>query len=304
MRKCIFTVILLLFLLSGLTGGVHLLYAQQKRIYNDGVIDYVPLSASFVLSADDQESTLDVIQYSVDGNPVTIYSDPISFDTEGRHFIAWRAIDKTGNISEERIKPVIVDGTPPEGIASVDGASFISGDNIYITTNSAVVLWAEDDLSGVDNIYVKLDDGKFFPYRKPLVVTKEGLHTAEAYSVDNVGNSTPVYIVQGYVDSTAPNVRIMTKKKFITVGREKYTSRDNEYTVSASDAIAGVGEILVSLDGSEFVNYSGPFKIQIPGKHTLGAKAVDNLGNVSAVASVKFFVDVVPPETSLGTTLD
>lgn len=304
MRKCFFSVILLLFLLSGLSNGVHLLYAQQKRIYNDGIIDYVPLSASFVLSADDQESTLDVIQYSVDGNPVAIYSDPIGFETEGRHFIAWRAIDKTGNISEERIKPVIVDGTPPEGIASVDGAAFISGDNIYITTNSAVILWAEDDLSGVDNIYVKLDDGDFMPYMEPMVVAGEGLHTAEAYAVDNVGNSTPVYIVQGYVDSTAPDVRIVTKKKFVTVGREKYTSKDNEYTVTASDAIAGVGEILVSLDGSEFVNYSGPFKIQIPGEHTLGAKAVDNLGNVSSADTVTFFVDVVPPETTLGTTLD
>jgi hypothetical protein len=304
MRKCFFTVILLLFLLSGLSNGIHLLYAQQKRIYNDGVIDYVPLSASFVLSAEDQESTLDVIQYSVDGNSIAIYSDPISFETEGRHFIAWRAIDKTGNISEERIKPVIVDGTPPEGIASVDGAAFMSGDNIYITTSSAVILWAEDNLSGVDNIYVKLDDGAFFPYVKPMVIAEEGLHTAEAYAVDNVGNTTPVYIVQGYVDSTAPNVRIVTKKKFVTVGREKYTNKDNEYTVTASDAIAGVGEILVSLDGSDFFNYSGPFKIQIPGEHTLGAKAVDNLGNVSSVDTVTFFVDVVPPETTLGTTLD
>jgi hypothetical protein len=99
-------------------------------------------------------------------------------------------------------------------------------------------------------------------------------------------------------------VRIVTKKKFVTVGREKYTNKDNEYTVTASDAIAGVGEILVSLDGSDFFNYSGPFKIQIPGEHTLGAKAVDNLGNVSSVDTVTFFVDVVPPETTLGTTLD
>jgi hypothetical protein len=304
MRKCFFTVILLLFLLSGLSNGVNLLYAQQKRIYNDGVIDYVPLSASFVLSAEDLESTLDVIQYSVDGGSVSIYTEPIRFNTEGRHFIAWRAIDKTGNVSEERIKPVIVDGTPPDGIASVDGPAYIGDDGLFITTNTAVILWAEDDLSGVDNIYVKFDDGKFFPYMEPLVITEEGFHTAEAYAVDNVGNSTPIYVVQGYVDSTGPRVSINTKKKFVVVGNKNYTSKDNEYTVLARDEISGTEDILVSLDGSSFVSYSGPFKIQKPGLHTLRVKAVDNLGNESSIVRTSFYVDVVPPKTTLGTTLN
>jgi hypothetical protein len=295
---------LLLFLVCGLSGGVHTLYAQQKRIYNDGVIDYVPLSASFILSAEDMESTLDVIQYSVDGGSVEIYTDPISFATEGRHFIAWRAIDKTGNISDERIKPVIVDGSPPEGIASVDGPAYLSDNKLYLTTSTAIILWAEDDLSGVNSIYVKFDDGDFFPYLQPMVVPEEGFHTAEAYAVDNVGNSTPVYVVQGYVDSTGPTVQINTKKKFVVVAQKNYTSKDNEYTIVASDEIAGTRDIFVSLDGSEFVSYSGPFKVQIPGLHKLMVKAVDKLGNESPTVQTSFLVDVVPPKTTLGTTLN
>ncbi len=300
MKKRLFSMLLLIFLLS----GVHLLLAQEKRIYNDGIIDYVPLSASFALSAEDFESTLDEIQFSVDGNPVEIYSEPISFTTEGRHFIAYRALDLTGNISDEKIYSVVVDGTPPEGLATVDGPAFMKGEHVYLTANSAVILWAEDNLSGVDKIYIRLDDGKFIHYSKPLFVIGEGYHTAEAYAVDNVGNTTPTYIVQGYVDSSPPEVRIVPKEDFIVVGGGNYTNRDNVYTISTYDAIAGTREILVSLDGSDFVSYTDSFKIQISGRHTVSAKAVDNLGNESSKISITFFVDVVPPKTKLGTSLD
>jgi hypothetical protein len=61
---------------------------------------------------------------------------------------------------------------------------------------------------------------------------------------------------------------------------------------------------MVSFDGSEFVTYSGAFKVQIPGYHTIRAKAVDLLGNESNPTELSFHVDVKPPEAKMGVTLE
>ncbi|MFW6181233.1 MAG: OmpL47-type beta-barrel domain-containing protein, partial [Spirochaetota bacterium] len=129
-------------------------------------------------------------------------------------------------------------------------------------------------------------------------------HTATAYAVDNVGNRTPDFEVAGYVDNTAPEVSIQPEEDFVVVEGSNYTNRQNQFRVTASDRYAGVREVLVSLDGSEYVTYTGPFKVQLAGRHILRATAVDNLGNRAEPVSVEFFVDVVPPDTSMGVSVD
>ncbi len=295
---------LIFFLVLFLFGTIHIFFGEEKRIYNDGVIDYVPLEASFVLDAWDKKSSLKNIQYSVDGAPIKNYYAPISFTTEGRHVIVYRAFDKTGNVSNEKIYSVIVDGTAPEGLVSVEGPVFINDKKIYLTRKSAIILWAEDNLSGVDAIYVKLDDGKFIAYTKPVFISKEGFHKGRAYAVDNVGNKTATYVMSGYVDNTPPEVEIVTKKAFVTSSNENYTNKDNVYSCTSYDSISGIKEILISLDDSKYVPYTAPFKIQIPGFHTLKAKARDNLGNESYPVEIEFYVDVVPPDTTLGTSIE
>jgi len=278
--------------------------AQEKRIYNDGVIDYAPITASFMLSADDTESTLKEIQYSIDGSPLETYTGPINFNSEGRHIIVYRAVDMTGNISPEKIYSVVVDATPPEGLVSVKGPSMIRENRVYITENTSIVLWAEDNLSGVNTIYVQLDGGGYLPYTGPVFIVEEGMHRAEAYAVDNVGNRSETYIVEGYVDNTPPQVRIVTEEEFVKVDGKNFTNRDNVYYIDFSDNISGTKEVLVALDGSDFVTYTGPFRVQIPGKHILQAKGVDYLGNESLPVAVEFYVDVAPPSSRLGTAVE
>jgi len=65
-----------------------------------------------------------------------------------------------------------------------------------------------------------------------------------------------------------------------------------------------VRNILVSLDGSEYVAYTSPFMVQAPGRHVLRAKAVDNLGNESSFRELTFFTDVTPPEATMGASVE
>jgi len=276
------------------------LYAQEPRIFNDGSIDYAPITASFVLSAQDDESNLKEIQYSIDGTDFMIYENPISFNNEGRHIIVYRAIDQAGNISSERIYSVIIDATAPDGAVSVKGPAYIKDGKIYITSHTQVILWAEDKLSGVDSIYVGLDNAGYMPYTAPVTISEEGEHTASAYSVDNVGNKTGVYALKGYIDNSSPSVNIEHSEDFVVVKGINYTNKNNEFSIVASDNLSGVKTILVSLDNSSFVEYTSPFKVQLAGKHTLKVKAIDNLGNESDPASLEFYVDVKPPKATIG----
>ena len=279
---------------------VPYLYAQEPRIYNDGSIDYAPITASFVLSAEDSESNLKEIQYSVDGSDFLIYQNPITFNSEGRHIIVYRAIDQAGNISSEKIYSVIIDSTAPDGAVSVEGPVYINGNDVYITSDTQIILWAEDKLSGVDSIYVSLDNSEYMPYTEPVSINEEGKHTASAYAMDNVGNKTDVYSLIGYVDNSAPVVKIKQSEDFVVINGTNYTNKNNEFSIVASDNLSGVKKIEVSLDGSPFVEYTTPFKIQYAGKHVIEAKAIDNLGNESTPVSIEFYVDVKPPETTIG----
>lgn len=294
---------LIVFILLFSFCSAYTILGQEKRIYNDGVIDYVPITATFILTAEDFESTLKEIQYSVDGSPFVKYENPISFTTEGRHIISYRALDRTDNISVEKIYSVVIDATPPKGVVSVEGPSFMRGDYVYITQNTQVILLAEDNLSGVDVVYVQVDEGDYIAYTDALAIPEEGPHTIRTYAVDNVGNKTTEITIKGYVDNAPPGVQIVPKNDFVVVGDQNYTNKMNEYTVSAEDDFSGTRDVLVSLDGGKYFYYIEPFKIQTAGAHTVTAKAVDNLGNESALTELTFFVDVVPPTTTFGTTI-
>ncbi|MBN2323840.1 MAG: hypothetical protein JXQ30_08900 [Spirochaetes bacterium] len=300
MKKALTAAILGVFLLV----SAQLSLGQEKRIYNDGVIDYVPLTANFVLEAWDKDSSLKKIEFSVDGSPLREYTTPLTFGSEGRHVIVYRAIDDTGNISGERIYSVIVDGSPPEGLVSVDGPVFYKEGDYFLTKESNVVIWAEDDLSGVDTIWVSIDGGEYRVYQGKVTIENEGHHTASSYAVDNVGNRSSAYSVSGYVDNTPPAVKILSRDPFVFVSGKNYTNRKNEFRVIATDKISGTGGVWVSLDNSEWFAYSGPFRVQIPGFHSLRAKARDMLMNESDTAEVTFFVDTAPPEATLGTSVE
>jgi hypothetical protein len=300
MRKWILVIFISIFLL----GALQLVTGQEMRIYNDGVIDYVPAAASFVLNAEDMESSLKEIQYSIDGSPLKVYTGPISLTQEGRHVIVYRALDKAENISSEKIYPVIVDASPPEGYVTINGPVIVKGSSYYITGKSSVVIWAEDGLSGVDAVWYSLDDGDFREYTNPVSIQREGQHTASVYAVDNVGNRTEIFSVTGYVDNSPPEVSIEPRRPFVEAGGKRYTNRENEYTIASDDAYVGTSIIMVSFDGSEFVTYKGAFKVQVPGYHTIQAKAVDLLGNESNPTELSFYVDVKPPEAKMGVTLE
>jgi hypothetical protein len=55
-------------------------------------------SAKLTISASDPQSVAS-IEYSLDGQPYTAYTGPVTIDQPGRHTVQYRATDKAGNTS-------------------------------------------------------------------------------------------------------------------------------------------------------------------------------------------------------------
>ena len=298
MKRVAISVFLILLLVAGILG------AQQRRVYNDGEIDYVPDGVKIRLFAEDMESSLDYIQYTVNKGDLKRYNGPITLSEEGRYVIAYRAFDRLGNIAKEKIYSCIVDATPPYFSGSASGPAFMEDGVAYLTSDTVLALWAEDELSGVSALYVDIDGGGFTEYTGPSTVPGEGRHSARAYAVDNVGNRTRTYSGTAYVDDTPPEVEIIPEDDFVVLQGDNFSRPTNSYSVEAFDNIAGVREITVSIDGSDEFVYSEPFAVQGTGWHTITAKATDYLGNTSGPVDLRFYVDTKTPSTELEITAE
>ncbi|RZQ62473.1 OmpL47-type beta-barrel domain-containing protein [Amycolatopsis suaedae] len=71
--------------------------------------------ATITVSATDDKSGVDKVEYKLDSGAWTAYSAPVEVTAVGKHAIAYRASDKAGNVSQELTGSftVVADGPPP-----------------------------------------------------------------------------------------------------------------------------------------------------------------------------------------------
>lgn len=298
MRKVALVALFFLLLVSAIV-------AQQKRIYSDEGIDYAPKAAQFVLSAADLTENLDYIEYSINGGEMVRYEDPIRITEEGRHFITYRAVDITGNVSREKVYTVVIDDTPPSLSASAIGAAFVDEEGVaYFTSETALVLEAADRRSGVQAIYVSLDNQEFFRYTGATYFEEEGEHVGYAYAVDNVGNRSQTFQATGFVDNTAPGVSVLPSRPFRTFGGERYLQPGTEIFVRANDRLSGVESVEVSVNGRPFQSYTAPIQLTESGFYSVRGRATDRVGNTSREQQISFYLGVETPEPNIQPFVD
>ncbi len=150
----------------------------------------------------------------------------------------------------------------------------------YITSNTFFSLISSDTQSDVKVIYYKLDNGDFQIYKKPFRITTEGFHVVYYYSIDNVGNKTPVRAVYICVDNTPPVISIYshrlkeTENMYIIPPGEKIS-------IKVKDNLSGVNSIKYLINNSNYRDYYKPIEFKFPGKFILKVRAEDRCGNTS-----------------------
>ena len=151
--------------------------------------------------------------------------------------------------------------------------------------------------SGIHHYEYQINGGAWTgcPVGDPTVtITAGGETTVTARVVDGAGNASgQTATAKVFIDPASPNV------PGITLSTEQWTNTSVTATVKDNgDAHSGVARTEYSLDGGSWTTYSGVLSIAGHGKHTVSARAIDNVGRVSGTASKTALVDKVAPVIS------
>ena len=97
-----------------------------------------------------------------------------------------------------------IDNLPPKTLCILSGT--LGNGNWYIS-DVEVTLQATDT-TGVDYTKYRIDGNKWETYASPFIVSMEGIHKIEYYSVDNIGNEEEMKSCNIKIDKTKPIVAI------------------------------------------------------------------------------------------------
>ena len=293
---------------------------QVGNIYNDGKTTYATSQAKFELTATDNISNLDYIEYKInDAYQFSVYGHPFSLEKEGPHKITYRAVDRVGNREEDNVFNVIIDNTGPQVNFALNKAPIVIDGKRYLAPGTKLEIRATDNYSGVKSVEYSTNGSDWQPYKDGILLDKPGAAQLKYRAIDNLGNKSEnlsgfsttspgqgaspedlAVINSLYVENTPPVVMITPAKRWISIDGKKYAMRDNTYLVEAQDSESGVANIFIKIDNApEWQIYSGKLSFQTEGPHSIEAKAVDKVGNESQPVKVDFIVDDNPPKSTI-----
>jgi tripartite motif-containing protein 71 len=244
-------------------------------------------AVSVTLVATDGTSGVDEVLYRRNSDPEQVYSSAIPVSEEGTTTIAYRAVDLAGNAEEWNLVTVRVDTIPPSGEFNLD-AGAASTTTETVTARSLVP----------DALEMRFDIGdgsgydvwRAYDATETLVLPGEAVHTVTAQYRDKAGlvlTASDSIIV----DHTAPS----TVASGVPDG---WTNDPVTVTLTASDAVAGVGTIRYSIDdGIEqvFVGVTTSFTVTTEGTTTVTYYSIDAAGNSEAENTVIVRIDTIRP---------
>ncbi|WP_423246649.1 OmpL47-type beta-barrel domain-containing protein, partial [Ruthenibacterium lactatiformans] len=151
--------------------------------------------------------------------------------------------------------------------------------------------------SGIHHYEYSINGGAWTgcPVGDPTVtITAGGETTVTVRVVDGAGNASgQTATAKVYIDPAPPNV------PGITLSTEQWTNSTVTVAIKDNgDAHSGVARTEYSLDGGSWTAYSGVLSIADHGKHTVSARAIDNVSRISRTASKTALVDKAAPVIS------
>lgn len=256
-------------------------------------------------------------KYTVLLNDQLLHSDfqilngPLSLNIstyEGAYELKVIAQDAAGNTAEVS-RSIIIDNKPPTTTVTIGGKpledALVKINNEYVVNSSIYFdLTADsgDNYSTVKNTFVSVDGG-------PYVSTKNihldsGRHIIAFYSVDNLGNQENPNSFSLTVDNEPPQISCKIEQPFYDDGNNIFIPMNNNIQFETSDNFSGMKLIYYSIDnGKSFNTYSilnaGGLSLNNPGTNELLYYALDNAGNQTTNCRTTFFLDPVPPYTTL-----
>jgi hypothetical protein len=220
--------------------------------------------------------------------------------SEGNHIVRVKAVAVGGGEVVDQTEFLIDLGDPSVSI-------IYPVEDSVIAQNFTTARWsATDDLSGVIEYLVSLDDGEIFSVSgntsMHLFNLSDGFHFFEVTAFDKGGNSDTT-VVYFRVDTFEPSIEITGPNEDMIT-----SSRNVKVTWNAFDIGSGLESFRIRLDDQESVEI-GPgifdrsyFQLR-DGRHNVVIIARDFAGNTNQT-NVSFTVDSTPPRLTIDSPSD
>lgn len=260
---------------------------------------FVSSATPFSLSATDDGSGLDQVEYRMDSNGWVVYREPFRIADEGAHRLEYRGMDRTGNIEAVRSLQLTVDNTPPITDIIANNQTPDSSDNIIINGSVAVNLEPYDLLSGIKSTEYRLDQGKWLTYTAPFRVEGSASHAIQFHSIDKVGNQEQTKTVYLKVDRIPPVSTISIGEPHLKASDgSDIVSEISFFTISAKDNLSVVERTEYRVDDEDWEKYQ-PFTIQKQGRHRIEFRSIDRAGNMETPRHLYVTVMTTPPNSRI-----
>jgi len=246
---------------------------------------------SVTLSANDADSGVADIFYTLDGGATLTYTGAFPVTGDGSHTVVYWATDVVGNETTPHLSETfVIDATAPTASISLASAQ-TSG--IWRSNPVTVTLSAGDTGSGVASISYSIDGGPTQIYSAPFPVSGDGPHTVSYWATDYFGNGDVTNALsQAFnIDAAAPIVAPVSFSAATNIG--DWYSSPLTVTMSASDAASGLGQITYTINGGPTQVYTVPFTITADGAYTIVYTATDAFGNTAPTQSATVFVGTI-----------
>ncbi|MFH1860537.1 MAG: Ig-like domain-containing protein, partial [bacterium] len=290
----------------------------EIKIAIDGVKQeqecFVHPQTVFSLIATDNASGVDEVSYKIDDGEWKKYNGTFSILKEGSHQIGFMARDIVGNQSEEKMIKIIVDSISPKAVLITDKDKKVvrkSTSKYFVQQDTGFSLiaiddasgTAIDDVSGVDEILCRIDNGEWKKSSEEVFsISEEGSHQIGFRARDIAGNQSKEKMIEVIVDSTPPSVVLITDKNEVVKddGSKHFVQPDTGFSLVAIDDTSGVDEVLYRIDNEWWKRYTGGvFLISEEGSHQIRFRARDTLGNQSEKKMIDVIVDNTPPKIKI-----
>jgi PKD repeat protein len=249
------------------------------------------------LTATDEGSGVDRMEYSFDNSTWVAYADPFSIDVEGYVTVYFRSIDRDGNIESVKYVAAKIDRTEPTGSVVINyGHAYVALTSVELTVSAA------DSLSGIDLVRFGQDDT--WTDWEPCTASRiwaltsgDGVKHVYVQFMDNAGLTSQIYHDTIILDATKP---------VADAGLDRTIDEDTATTFDASasyDENPIVSYVWTFADATTTEAFEGPivaYTFDMPGVYVVTLNVTDAAGNWATDTIAATVLDVTKPVAYAG----
>lgn len=154
------------------------------------------------ITAEDQVSGVDSVEYRINETSWETYSSPVGLDESGVYSLEYRSFDTAGNENTSSVE-IKIDREDPTVSTTVSGTE---GENGWYLSETEVELIGTDNVSGIShNEYRENESSGWKEYDGPIVL-EDGRNSIEYKSVNEAGRESEIEEKEVKVDTGLPTI--------------------------------------------------------------------------------------------------